>query len=202
MVPSVITFEVAKAIIGTLPSLAPRPNPSNISLLTEHFEQGLQTIPSTQALEYGYLGTVMPEQIYALRTQTPWANRQDPEAHPAAANTAADQNNIRAIYNADKSVFDSNQDIWRADSTEALNAAVPRKSAGNQIGIKIYTICNNPRDILDNQTIHGTSTNPSKHYSIDLENVTFFLSWQNHCLLWIKSLTKQIPQYSARGCTK
>ena len=106
MAPSVITFDEAKDIIGTLPSLAPCPcpNASNIRLLTEHLEQKLQTIPSTQAPEYGYLGMIMPAAIYALQTQTPWMDRADPGAHPAAANATAQQNNNLGFLLASSSV--------------------------------------------------------------------------------------------------
>ena len=176
MAPSVITFEEAKAIIDTLPSLAPRPNASNIRQLTEHLEQRLQTIPSTQAPEYGYLGMVMPEPIYALRTQNPWMDWADPGAHPAAANTTAQQNNIRAIYDANKAVYDSNQNIRRAVN-EALNLAVPnafRKPAANQIGTKVYTIRDSPREILDNlRTKYGTCTPNEK----TANNIRFDQPW-------------------------
>eukprot|EP00804_Cyclotella_cryptica_P010472 CCRYP_012303-RA/>CCRYP_012303-RA protein AED:0.45 eAED:0.14 QI:0/0/0/0.6/1/1/5/0/1176 len=138
MAPSVITFEEAKEIIGTLPSLAPRPNASNIRSLSEHLEQRLQTIPSQQSPDFGYLGLVQPAAIYALRTNEPWNNWPDPGPHPQAANTTAQQNNLRTLYEANKAVYDSQQNVRRAVN-EALNVAVPnafRKPAGNQIGTK------------------------------------------------------------------
>ena len=150
MAPSVITFEEAREIIGALPSLAPRPNASNIRALSEHLEQRLQTIPSQQSPEFGYLGLVQPALIYALRTNEPWNNWPDPGPHPAAANTTAEQNNLRTLYEANKAVYDSQQNVRRAVN---INVAVPnafRKPAGNQIGTKVYTVRDNPREILDN----------------------------------------------------
>ena len=73
MAPSIITYEEAKEIIGILPSLAPRPNASNLRALSQQLEQKLQTIPCQQAEEHGFIGMVMPPAIYALRSNTPWA---------------------------------------------------------------------------------------------------------------------------------
>ena len=152
MAPSVITYEEAKEIIGTLPSVAPRPNASNLRVLAEYLEQKVQTIPAPQqSPEYGYLGMVQPAAIYALRTNTPWIDWNDPGPHPGTADTTAEQNNLRTMYEANKAVYDSQQNVRRA-ITDALNIAIPnafRKPAGNQMGTKVFTVRDNPRDILD-----------------------------------------------------
>ena len=73
MAPLAISYEEAKEIIGTLPSVAPRPNASNLRVLAEILEQRAQTIPAPQqSPEYGYLGMVQPAAIYALQTNIPW----------------------------------------------------------------------------------------------------------------------------------
>ena len=115
MAPSVITFEEAKEIIGILPSLAPRPNASNIRALSEQLEQRLQTIPSQQSPDFGYLGLVQPAAIYALRiAEEPWTDWPNPGPHPPAANTTAQQNNLKTLYDANKAVYDSQQNVHSA----------------------------------------------------------------------------------------
>jgi hypothetical protein len=63
---------------------------------------------------------VMPPEIYALRTPTLWTDWPDPGPHPAAAQTTVEQGNIRALYEADKMVYDSQQNVKRA-VTDVLN---------------------------------------------------------------------------------
>eukprot|EP00804_Cyclotella_cryptica_P019081 CCRYP_014487-RA/>CCRYP_014487-RA protein AED:0.29 eAED:0.21 QI:0/0/0/1/0.5/0.33/3/0/1151 len=149
MAPISVTYEEAKETIGILRSLAPRPNASNLRALSQHLEQKLQTIPCHQAPEHGFLGMVMPPAIYALRSDAPWEEWPDLGPHPATADTTAEQNNLRVVYDANKAVFDSQQNVRRV--TEALNTAVPnafRKPVGNQIGTKVYTVRDDPQTIL------------------------------------------------------
>jgi hypothetical protein len=76
MAPTLITYEEAKATIGTLLSLDPRPNSVNIRALLMDLEQKLETIPSHQSPEHGYAGMVMDPALYALRAPTtPWTGR-------------------------------------------------------------------------------------------------------------------------------
>eukprot|EP00804_Cyclotella_cryptica_P023697 CCRYP_019320-RA/>CCRYP_019320-RA protein AED:0.37 eAED:0.35 QI:0/0/0/1/1/1/6/0/1607 len=161
MAPISVTYEEAKETIGILPSLAPRPNASNLCALSRHLEQRLQTIPCHQAPEHGFLSMVMPPAIYALCSDTPWEEWPNPGPHPATAETTAKQNNLRNVYDANKAVFDSQQNVRRA-VTEALNTAVPnafRKPVGNQIGAKVYTIRDDPQTILaDLRTKYGVCT--------------------------------------------
>ena len=165
MAHTLITYEEAQKAVGTLPSLAPRPNAVNIRALSTLLEQHLEKIPCTQAPEHGFVGMVMPEQIYALRCATPWAEWPDPGNHPAAANTSVEQRNVKTIYDANRVVFDTQENVRRAIN-DALNAAIPnafRKPIGNQMGQKVYTVRDNPRDILSNlRTKYGTSTPAEK----------------------------------------
>eukprot|EP00956_Cyclotella_meneghiniana_P040963 scaffold210630_cov50-Cyclotella_meneghiniana.AAC.1 len=94
---------------------------------------------------------VQPAAIYALKTNTPWQHWADPGAHPQAAGTTAEQNNIRAIYDANKAVYETQQNVRRAIN-DALNHAIPnafRKPTGNQMGTRVFTVRDSPRDILD-----------------------------------------------------
>ena len=140
MAPSLITYEEAKEIIGVLPSVAPRPNASNLRVLSEHLENKVQTIPAPQqSPDYGFLGMVQPIAIYALKSNVPWVDWEDPGAHPAAAGTTAEQNNIKTLYDANKAAYDSQQNVHRAINN-ALIEAIPnafRKPAGNQMGTRV-----------------------------------------------------------------
>eukprot|EP00804_Cyclotella_cryptica_P006988 CCRYP_007119-RA/>CCRYP_007119-RA protein AED:0.63 eAED:0.16 QI:0/0/0/0.5/1/1/2/0/878 len=164
MAHALITYEEAQKAVGTLPSLAPRPNAVNIRALSTLLEQRLEKFPCTQALEHGFVGMVMPEQIYALRCAIPWAEWPDPGNHPAAANTSVEQRNIKTIYDANRVVFDSQENVCRAIN-DALNNAIPNafgKPIGNQMGQKVYTVRDNSRDIASNlRTKYGMST-PAK----------------------------------------
>lgn len=161
MAPTTITYEEAKEKIGTLPDLAPRPNANNLRALTLHLEQRLETIPSFQAPDHGYVGLVMPPEIYALRTATAWTDWPNPGPHPDPADTTAQQNNNKTIYDSNKAVYDSDQNVRRAVN-DALNDAIPnafRKPVGNQIGTKVFTVRDDPRQILaDLRVKYGTAT--------------------------------------------
>jgi hypothetical protein len=161
MAPTTITYDSAKETIGTLPSLAPRPNAVNIRALTLHLEQKLETIPSTQSPENGYVGLVMPDEVYALRSPNAWMNWPDPGPHPAAAATNVEARNLQTLYDSNKAVFDSDQNVRRAVN-DALNLAIPkefRKPIGNQIGTKVFTVRDDPKQILvDLRTKYGTAT--------------------------------------------
>eukprot|EP00804_Cyclotella_cryptica_P028204 CCRYP_011045-RA/>CCRYP_011045-RA protein AED:0.18 eAED:0.15 QI:0/0/0/1/1/1/2/0/1234 len=165
MAHALITYEEAQKAVGILPSLAPRPNAVNIRALSTLLEQRLEKIPCTQAPEHGFVGMVMPAQIYALRCEAPWTEWPDPGNHPAAANTSVEQRNVKTIYDANRVVFDSQENVRRAIN-DALNDAIPnafRKPIGNQMGQKVYTVRNNPRDILSNlRTKYGTGTPAEK----------------------------------------
>eukprot|EP00804_Cyclotella_cryptica_P001036 CCRYP_008351-RA/>CCRYP_008351-RA protein AED:0.69 eAED:0.47 QI:0/-1/0/1/-1/1/1/0/427 len=165
MAHALTTYEKAQKAIGTLPSLAPRPNAINIRTLTTLLEQCLEKIPCIQAPEHGFVGMVMPEQIYALQCAIPWAEWPEPGNHPATANTSVEQRNVKTIYDANRVIFDSQENVRRAIN-DALNEAIPnafRKPIGNQMGQKVYTVCDNPCGILSNlRTKYGTSTPAEK----------------------------------------
>lgn len=162
MAPVLITYEEAKETIGTLPSLAPRPNTVNIRALSSDLEQKLETIPSHQSPEHGYAGMVMDPALYALRAPTtPWIEWNDPGPHAPAADTTAEQGNLRTLYDANKNVFDSQQNVKRAVN-DALNKAIPaifRKPIGAQVGTKVFTVRDDPKQIImDLRARYGRAT--------------------------------------------
>ena len=73
-----LTYEEVKQVIGTLPSLAPRPNFTNIRALWIDLVDKLTSIPSQQNAALGYAGMVQPTDIYALDTNEPWKDWGNP----------------------------------------------------------------------------------------------------------------------------
>ena len=53
-----VTFEDALAVIGTLPSLSPRPTATNIRALEIDLVGKLTMIPSEKSVNFGYSGKV------------------------------------------------------------------------------------------------------------------------------------------------
>ena len=74
---SSILFEDA-TIIGVLPSVAPRPNHTNIRALDHDLCEKLQSIPSQQSKAFGYLGMAQYIEEYALNTNKPWVDWDNP----------------------------------------------------------------------------------------------------------------------------
>ena len=88
----VVSFEDAKAAIGLLPSLAPRPNSTNIRALFINLVDKLTTIPSQQSANWGYSGLIKQDALYALKTGgTAWGNWADPGPHRETGGTSKQQ---------------------------------------------------------------------------------------------------------------
>ncbi len=160
-----VTYEDTKATIGTLPSLEPRPNSTNLRALTIDLTDKLTTIRSQQSADFGYAGLVDEADVYALKCTTPWNDWPDPGPHQLSAATATERDNNKVIYEANKQVFDSQLNVRRAIN-EALNQAVPRKyrrtTTGDAIGVKVYKPTDCPRTILaDLRRRYGKAT-PAK----------------------------------------
>ena len=75
---SAVTLEEAQRLIGTLPSLAPRPNATNIRNLEVALFDALEGIPSHQSPEYGYKGMAQQALEYALDVAVPWVDVANP----------------------------------------------------------------------------------------------------------------------------
>ena len=71
MVHTLITYDEALTIIGTLPTMAPRPTVASIHAVDRHFDERLSTIPSFQPVALGYAGMAKKAELYALDTTTP-----------------------------------------------------------------------------------------------------------------------------------
>ena len=85
-----VTFEDALSVIGTLPSLAPRPTATNIRVLKIDLVDKLTMIPSEQSVNFGYSGKVEADVVYALKTNIPWLDWQKPGPHVMLTNNLTD----------------------------------------------------------------------------------------------------------------
>ena len=160
-----VSFEDATRVIGILPSLAPRPNSTNLRCLTVDLEDKLTTIPSEQSADWGYSGMITIDEIYGLKTGgTHWTNWADPGPHRATGGTSAQQRDAGARYDADKKVFDSEANVRRAINA-ALNIAVPREYRGSAatVGARVYKPNECPKAILARlRDIYGRTTPAEK----------------------------------------
>ena len=121
-----ITLEVITALIGTLPSLAPRPTGVTIRTLEQDLIKKLGSAPSHQSREHGYTGMVIQPMLYARRYNIPWTDFPDPTPHRTidlVMNTAG-QVDLLVDYNYKKGVYDSEQNI-KAAVIVVSNKAVP-----------------------------------------------------------------------------
>ena len=111
-----VTFEDALAVIGTLPSLAPRPNATNIRALEIDLVDKLTMIPYKQSFDFGYSGKVESDVVYALKTKILWVDWQNLGPHVTLANNLTDTQitNIQEEYKARKMVWYSQSNINRA----------------------------------------------------------------------------------------
>ena len=60
------TYEEATAIVGVLPTLAPRPNATNIRALTNDLVDKMLPVPSPESTEFGYSGLVQNEDVFLM----------------------------------------------------------------------------------------------------------------------------------------
>ena len=74
MVNALITYDEALTVIGTLPTMAPRPNATNIRAVNRHLEKRLSTTPYFQSTTFGYAGMAKKGELYALDTTIPWTD--------------------------------------------------------------------------------------------------------------------------------
>ena len=97
-----VTFEDALAVIGTLPSLALRPTATNIRALEIDLVDKLTMIPSEKSIDFGYPGKVEADVIYALKSNIPWVDLQNPGPHVTLADNLNDTQitNIQEEYTA------------------------------------------------------------------------------------------------------
>ena len=77
-------------MIGTLPSLAPRPTATNIRALEIDLVDKLTMIPSEQSVDFGYSGKVEADVVYALKSNIPWVDWKNPGPHVTLVDNLTD----------------------------------------------------------------------------------------------------------------
>lgn len=80
---AIISYEEAKAAIGTLPTMHPEPNFDNRRVTYRALATKLMTIPSTLSARNGHRGMVEDPVTHAARGEQPWAYPADPGLRPA-----------------------------------------------------------------------------------------------------------------------
>ena len=161
-----VTYEDTKTTLGTLPSLAPRPNSTNIRALTIDLSDKLTTIQSHQSADHGYSGVIDDLDDYALKCNVPWRSWPDPGPHRPEGTTRDERDNTGILYDANKVVYDSQINVIRVINA-ALNIAVPREycgsTTGDVIGVNIiYHPSDCPRKILANLRCQYGRATPAK----------------------------------------
>ena len=145
-------MEVATALIGSLPSLAPRPTGANIRALEQDLIKKLGSIPSHQSRKQGYTGMIMQPVLYARRCNTPWQDFADPGRHRAIdpqLNTAG-QADLLVEWTYNKGVYDSEQNL-KAAIIMGMNKSVPPeyRRLPNDVGTREFRITDSPLDIMN-----------------------------------------------------
>ena len=147
-----VTFEQVSTLLANPPTLAPRPNSTNIRTFEVWFFEKLEGIPSKQSDEFGYKGMAQQVLEYALDSNQPWQDFPSVGDHRIADGslTANQQRDADAIWNAATICYDSQQNVKRA-CIGCLNEAVPKKyKRTNGIGTTSYKINQDIREILAN----------------------------------------------------
>lgn len=78
MATTVVTYEEARAQVGTLPTCHPRPNSTNIRQVVKVLSERVAGIPSTQSQDNGYYGMVVTWEECALVSNKQWQDFPDP----------------------------------------------------------------------------------------------------------------------------
>ena len=149
-----IDFDTATAVIGTLPSLHPRPSHANIRALERDLFEKLETLQSSQSEEWGFRGLAEQPAEYALKSTIPWVHAPNPGQHRTLGLNAADTRDAEAVFEAQKIAYQAQATVTRA-VIAALNTAVPKafrratNAAGHAIvGSAAYRSNQDPRAIL------------------------------------------------------
>ena len=130
MVNALITYDEALNVIGTLPTMDPRPNATIICAVDRHLDERLSTIPSFQLTTFRYAGMAKKAELYALDTTTPWADFANPAPVREGTDGSLDagaQCDQQAIYDGRVSIYTSQLKVKRA-IIKALNESVPKNT--------------------------------------------------------------------------
>ncbi len=149
-----IDYETAASVIGTLPSLHPRPSHANIRALERDLFKKLETLQSTQSEKWGFRGLAKQPAEYALKSATPWVHSPNPGQHRPLGLAVGPARDAEAIYAAGKAAYQAQATVTRA-IIAALKTAAPKafcrgtNAAGAAIvGLAAYRSKKDPRDIL------------------------------------------------------
>ena len=170
MVNTLITYDEKLTVIGTLPTMAPRPNATNIHAVNGHLYERLSTITSFKSTTFGYAGTTKKAELYALDTNTPWADFANPGPVQEGTDGSLDagaQRDQQAIYYGRVSIYISQSKVKSAIIT-VINECVPKKYKRVDGGIGAMTnkvnLC--PRTILDHlPNLYGRPTPNEKTHN-------------------------------------
>ena len=175
-----ISYKNAVRMIGTMPTLRPRPTSTNIRTLTTYLSDRITSIPSYQSPEFGYMGMVKEKIVYALTGADPWVEFNNPGAFRDRTDGTAStvqQKDAEAICLAHKKIFDSQTNVRRA-VIDTLNLAVPREykryNTSTYIGAKIYKANSDPGKIPDALRYNYGKVQPSEKTRND---ILFNASW-------------------------
>ena len=96
---TVISYDEVTALITGLPSLAPRPNFSNIRDLRRHFQRALKRLACPQTAILGWSGLVTPRPLYMLLDPIPFRlpNSPGPQAIYNARTATPQQQSLTAL---------------------------------------------------------------------------------------------------------
>ena len=147
-----VKFKYALSVIGTLPSLAPRPTATNIRALEIDLVDKPTMIPSKKSVDFGYEGKVEVDVVYNLKTSILWVDWLNLGPHVTLANNLTDTQitNIQEEYKARKMLWDSQSNVNR-DIITGLNLAVPhtyRRVVAGAVETLNYRYTDDPKVIL------------------------------------------------------
>ena len=104
---ALITYDEALFVIGTLTTMSPRPNVTNIRAVNRHLDERLSTILYFQSTTFGYAVMAKNSELCALDTTTPWADFANPGPVREGTDGSLDagaQRDQQAIYDGRVSI--------------------------------------------------------------------------------------------------
>ena len=128
--------------MGLLDNVPSTPCATNIRALAIDLIDKLTNIPSEQTADLGYSGLAEQDAVYALQTNSPWADFLNPGQVPLTndAWTSKQSRVARNLHTAQKLCYDSESNVRRAINA-ALNAAIPRifrRVPGDRMGVRTF----------------------------------------------------------------
>jgi hypothetical protein len=75
---TLITYDEALALVANPPTLAPRPNFTNLRALRRHLQRALQRLVNPQTNVLGWSGLVMSRPMYQMLSTSPFRLPNDP----------------------------------------------------------------------------------------------------------------------------